>query len=49
MKDRKKVTFEGQIVTLKNGRPAAQGICPVCGTTKVTRILSKEQAAAAAS
>jgi len=24
-------------VTLKNGRPATQGICPVCGT-KLTRI-----------
>ncbi|MEX0682195.1 MAG: DUF5679 domain-containing protein [Dehalococcoidia bacterium] len=24
-------------VTLKNGRPATQGICPVCGT-KITRI-----------
>ncbi len=26
-----------QKVTLKNGRPATQGICPVCGT-KITRI-----------
>ena len=32
MKCREKRTFEGQIVTLKNGRPAAQGACPVCGT-----------------
>jgi hypothetical protein len=24
-------------VTLKNGRPATQGACPVCGT-KITRI-----------
>ncbi|MDO8614900.1 MAG: DUF5679 domain-containing protein [Dehalococcoidia bacterium] len=24
-------------VTLKNGRPATQGLCPVCGT-KITRI-----------
>jgi hypothetical protein len=24
-------------VTLKNGRPATQGVCPVCGT-KITRI-----------
>jgi hypothetical protein len=24
-------------VTLKNGRPATQGTCPVCGT-KITRI-----------
>jgi hypothetical protein len=26
-----------QSVTLKNGRPATQGVCPVCGT-KITRI-----------
>lgn len=26
-----------QSVTLKNGRPATQGTCPVCGT-KITRI-----------
>jgi hypothetical protein len=26
-----------QKVTLKNGRPATQGTCPVCGT-KLTRI-----------
>ncbi len=26
-----------QVVTLKNGRPATQGTCPVCGT-KVFRI-----------
>ncbi len=26
-----------QAVTLKNGRPATQGTCPVCGT-KLTRI-----------
>ena len=26
-----------QRVTLKNGRPATQGVCPVCGT-KVFRI-----------
>lgn len=26
-----------QNVTLKNGRPATQGVCPVCGT-KVFRI-----------
>jgi len=44
MKCRTKRQFEGQIVTLKNGRPAAQGACPVCGT-KLTRILSKAEAA----
>lgn len=43
MKCREKRTFEGTIVTLKNGRPAAQGACPVCGT-KLTRILSKAEA-----
>jgi len=43
MKCREKRMFEGQIVELKNGRPAAQGICPVCGT-KLTRILSKAEA-----
>lgn len=26
-----------QAVTLKNGRPATQGVCPVCGT-KITVI-----------
>jgi hypothetical protein len=24
---------DGQVVTTKNGRPAAKGKCPVCGTT----------------
>ena len=43
MKCREKRQFEGQVVTLKNGRPAAQGLCPVCGT-KLTRILSKAEA-----
>ena len=43
MKDREKKKFEGTIVTLKNGRPAAQGVCPTCGT-KLTRILSKAEA-----
>ena len=28
-------------VTLKNGRPATQGVCPVCGT-KVFRIGKSE-------
>ena len=45
MKCPEKRTFEGEIVTLKNGRPAAQGACPVCGT-KLTRILSKADAEA---
>ena len=40
VKCREKREFEGEIVELKNGRKAAQGICPVCGT-KVMRILGK--------
>jgi hypothetical protein len=40
VKDREKVKFEGTVVTLKNGRRAAQGVCPKCGT-KVMRILGK--------
>ena len=40
VKDRKKVMFEGEVVTLKNGRKAAKGKCPSCGTT-VMRILGK--------
>ena len=43
MKCREKRKFEGTVVTLKNGRPAAQGTCPVCGT-KLMRILSKAEA-----
>ena len=40
VKDREKVQFEGTVVELKNGRKAAQGICPKCGT-KVMRSLGK--------
>ena len=40
VKCREKRQFEGQEVTLANGRRAAQGTCPVCGT-KVMRILGK--------
>jgi uncharacterized protein DUF5679 len=40
VKCRAKREFEGEVVELKNGRKAAQGICPVCGT-KVMRILGK--------
>jgi len=37
-KCRKKVEIKNpQHVTLKNGKPATQGTCPVCGT-KVFRI-----------
>ncbi len=28
---------ETKVVTMKNGRPATQGVCPVCGT-KMFRI-----------
>ena len=45
MKCRAKREFEGQVVTLKNGRPAAQGTCPVCGT-KLTKILGMDAAKA---
>jgi len=40
VKGRAKREFEGTFVELKNGRKAAQGTCPVCGT-KVMRILGK--------
>ena len=33
----KRAISNPQAVTLKNGRPATQGACPVCGT-KVFRI-----------
>ncbi len=38
MKDRKKVEIKNpRQITLKNNRPAVQGVCPLCGT-KVFRI-----------
>jgi uncharacterized protein DUF5679 len=40
VKDKAKVKFMGEVRELKNGRRAAQGKCPNCGTT-VTRILGK--------
>ena len=40
VKCKAKRQFEGEEVTLKNGRRAAKGKCPVCGTT-VMRILGK--------
>ena len=40
VKCKAKREFEGEKVTLKNGRSAAKGKCPVCGTT-VMRILGK--------
>jgi hypothetical protein len=45
MKCREKREFEGSLVTLKNGRPALQGSCPVCGT-KLTKILGMDAAKA---
>jgi hypothetical protein len=45
MKCREKREFEGSLVTLKNGRPALQGTCPVCGT-KLTKILGMDAAKA---
>jgi hypothetical protein len=36
-----------QIITTKNGRPAVQGVCPVCGT-KMYKFLPKAAQAAPA-
>ena len=33
---------DAKVVTMKNGKPAMQGICPVCGT-RMFRIGGKEQ------
>ena len=40
VKCREKRTFEGEKKELPNGRKAAQGLCPTCGT-KMTRMLGK--------
>jgi len=40
VKCRTKREFEGEKKDLPNGRSAAQGTCPVCGT-KITRMLGK--------
>ena len=38
VKDRKKVEVKNpRSITMKNGKPAIQGVCPICGT-KVFRI-----------
>ena len=38
VKDRKTVEIKDpKAITMKNGRPATQGICPICGS-KVYRI-----------
>ena len=42
VKCREKRQFDGQEVELANGRRAAQGACPICGT-KMNRILGKKQ------
>ncbi|HEX3795354.1 MAG TPA: DUF5679 domain-containing protein [Acidimicrobiales bacterium] len=42
MKCREKREFDGQEVELANGRRAAQGLCPICGT-KMNRILGKKK------
>jgi hypothetical protein len=39
--------IEGQIVTVKNGKQALKGKCPVCGTTMM-KFLSSKQAQAVA-
>jgi hypothetical protein len=41
VKCREKRQFDGEEVTLKNGRKAAQGLCPVCGT-KINRMLGNK-------
>jgi len=43
MKCREKRQVDGSVQELKNGRPAAKGSCPVCGTT-VVKMLSNDQA-----
>lgn len=42
VKCKEKRDFEGNEVTLANGRPAAQGTCPVCGT-KINRMLGAKK------
>jgi hypothetical protein len=40
VKCREKREFEGEVKEMANGRKAAQGTCPVCGT-KMNRMLGK--------
>jgi hypothetical protein len=48
VKERKKVEIkDAQQVTMKNGRPAIQGVCPDCGT-KIFYIAKLESPIAAA-
>jgi hypothetical protein len=42
-----RVVSNVQIVTMKNGRPAANGLCPVCGT-KMFKFLPKSTVVPAA-
>ena len=30
----KREAIDVEVVTMKNGKPAQQGVCPVCGTKK---------------
>lgn len=46
-KGTRKVT-QGEIVTVKNGKPALKGKCEVCGTTMMKFLSSKKPAAPAA-
>ncbi len=41
-----RIVKDAQVVTTKNGRRAAQGTCPVCGT-KMFKFLPKQAAEAA--
>jgi hypothetical protein len=41
VKCREKREFDGEVVELNNGRKAAQGTCPICGT-KMNRMLGKD-------
>jgi hypothetical protein len=41
VKCREKRKFDGEVKEMANGRKAAQGLCPVCGT-KMNRMLGKD-------
>ncbi|HET7489040.1 MAG TPA: DUF5679 domain-containing protein [Acidimicrobiales bacterium] len=41
VKCREKREFDGEVVEMANGRRAARGTCPHCGT-KINRMLGKE-------
>lgn len=41
VKCREKRKFDGEVKEMANGRRAAQGTCPVCGT-KMNRMLGKD-------